>query len=380
MKKIISFALALAMLVVTTKAEAADFATSGYFMMTGNIFNNEALADSDTKTTFKVKERAELALDIVVSDEVSGQFKVRVPSSQQWNGATPDVNTQIRSAYIDFGYDMLQVRAGYQGHALTGYLGSGVNPVLDDNVPGVVAYLNLGAIVPELAWFVTDYTDTEKQNIYALSIPFAINDMMNVTPWAAMLDNSNKGIPTDTYVGATFDAVIDFIFAGAGILYAVQDSDDSIYSLLFEANATVDLGALSPGIALWYGMKGDDGGVTMTDYGSWGAFNGSNDSAYGNNLGLQSYNATSYDPFSSFGIVANVNNVNIGEYCSLGAHIMYIMDSSDESKDPNMELGAYISSDIIDGLAMFLEVNYFMPMTDNYGNGLNAALTLKMAF
>ncbi len=381
MKKIISLALAFAMLVaVATKAQAADIATSGYFMVTGNIFNNEALADSDTKTTFKVKERVELALDIKVSDDVSGQFKVRVPASQQWNGATPTASTQIRSAYMDFGYDILQVCAGYQSYALTSYLGSGVNPVLDDSVPGVVAYLDLGFIVPELAWFATNYTDTTKQNIYALTIPFAINDMMQVTPWAAMLDNSGLGIASDTFIGATFDANIDMIDAGAGVLYALQDSDDSIYSLLFEANAAIDLGMLTPGIALWYGMKGDDGGVAMTNYGSWGAFNGSNDSAYGNNLGLQSYNATNYDPFESFGIIANVNNVNIGEYCALGAHIMYIMDSSDESLDPNMEIGAYISSEIINGLSMYLELNYFMPMTDNTGNGLNAALSMKMAF
>ncbi len=380
MKKIISLALASCMLVgaLSQKAMATEVSASGYFMITGNLFNNEALADSDTSTTFKVYERVELALDAKVAENVSGQFKVRVPKKDQWDGTlTPD--TTVRSAYIDFDLAMVDVRAGYQGYTLPYYLGNDEsNPVFDANYPGIVIKADLDMFAPEIAWFVNEYSSDEstKEYTYALSVPMYINEMMTLTPWAAMLDR--KGSPSDTFIGAVFDADLGNIFAGGGVLYGMQDSDDSISSLLLEAHASIDLDMCKPGIAIWYGIKGSDGGLEYT--GSWGNFNSSADGMFDNANGLENVNLSDYTPYDSFGIVANVADVVLSDFATLEAHIMYVMDSNDEDKDPNLELGASLYTSIASNLNFIVDAYYFMPMTDNKGNGTSIAGTLYMTF
>ncbi len=380
MKKIISLALAAGLLVgATTQANAADFELSGGFTATAGVSNNAALADADTVTNLKGYTELEIALDIAVTDNVKGVFSFTLPDGVQWGSG--EYNPALGEAYFSIPLAMLQANIGYQDFAAPGYLGSGVNPAFDESGAGIVLSADFGVIAPQFAWLVTGLTEddekTATQNVYALSLPINLGDI-TVTPWATMLDN--RGADSETYMGAVVDAEISNIAAGAGVIYAMDAAETANTGLLVEGHFAIDLGMLTPGIAVWYGMEGADGGLASSDLGSWGAFNGANDGLFGNGIGLHDINETEYDPFNSLGLMVNVANVALGDVASLGAHVAYIMTTTDVELDPNMEIGANLVAEITENVEFALEANYFMPMAEGKGNAANVGFTVGVSF
>ncbi len=380
MKKIISLALALGLFVgATAQNAAASVTASGYFMITGDALNNADLADKDTVTTLKFKERVQIALDMDMGDDVTGQLSFRVPYGQQFGDAISGVEElapQLRTAYINFPIAMLDVTAGLQAYALPSYFGSGVNPILDDNLPGFVVGADFGMIAPELAWFITEY-DTTKRNVYALSLPVALADGMTLTPWATMIDNT--GSPSDTYMGATFDANMGNIFAGAGVVYGMSDADD-VSALVAEAHFAIDLGSLTPGVAAWYGMSGDAGPPASDTWGSWLAFNGAGDYAFGNQNGLQNGFGGLDDWFSTLGVALTVADIQLSEAMDLNARLIYLMNTAEGSEDSDLEIGVALNTALTSNLNIVVDAAYYMPMVEGSGNAASVACTFVANF
>ncbi len=384
MKKLISTFFALALVIPTAhNAQAAQISTSGYFMITGEALHNQRLLTQDTDTTLRISERVELALDMNMGENVTGQLSMRIPANdsfgEKMNGAYT-VETELRSAYIDFPIAMLDIRAGLQGFSLPSYLGSGVNPIMDDIFAGFAINADFGTISPELAWFVTS-TGVSKSNSYALTVAIKPNDTIAITPWFTLDDLSNMGEGSNMYMGATLEMAINDISLGAGAIYTKKDSKIDHSALLVEGHISFALSYLTPGLAVWYGTQGD-APMGITEWGSWGAFNGSADSYYENGNGLLDVFPVNYnDPFNSTGIYLSVSDIAIIDSISLAGHALYVLDNTLNSNESELELGANIYTSITNNLDFIVDAYYFIPMySTKTGNGALVACTLQANF
>ncbi len=408
MKKIISLALAAGMLVgATAQAQAADISAYGLFRVQGEWEGNTDAIDA---TTFTVRERVELGMKVAVSDEVLGNFRVRVPAKETWAGQT-NVDVALREAFIQFPVAGLTARVGYQLPSLP-TIASGANPYSRGwvSTPGVALVGNFGSVMPSLSWWVQGASSTtynsvvtyeDDENISAgvtdvtttassstaivadtivLQIPVALADGMKLTPWAAANMYKNLGGSfngqTETAFGASFDANVDAISAGAGVIGAMTSEDNKDMSFVVAANAAMDLGALTPGLAVWYGLGGD-----CNDFTFWGGFNNANDTIYGNGSWMQSgVSGFGLNPFDTLGVQVNVADIALGETAKLGAHVMYVMEN--DGDDSVLEIGGVFSTQVAKGLTGVIDANYAMDMGESLEDkdGFSVAFGVNMAF
>ncbi len=63
------------------------------------------------------------------------------------------------------------------------------------------------------------------------------------------------------------------------------------------------LGALTPGVAVWYGISGAANGD------NWGGINGANDTFFDKGSGLQTNMSSKYNAFNSLGVQVNVADI-----------------------------------------------------------------------
>ncbi len=383
MKKIISLALAAGLL-VGASAQAAEFKPSAVFMTTLGV---QQLGETDMG--FNINYRAQVGLDFIASDDVKANLTLRLPNNATWGATTTtsdgktiyttggnvDQDIYLLNAYMQFPVAMFDVKAGLQANTfLPRYMGSH-NPILDDwtTLPSIVATTDLGMVKPTIAYVIPASTGNlnnsdGKSNVIALSAPIAVADGMKVSPWAVI--NYSTVESTDDmpiYAGATFDMLMNNIAAGAGAIYG---TDDDGSSMIFTGNVAMNLGALTPGLAVWYGMADDGPAMGLNsgigNSGWWGGFNGSTDVLYANQGSLANqFNASGakvagMNPANSLGVVANVNNIAVGEKARLGAHVMYVMDTTEEEQDAQLDAGVKFTMPFATQMTFVATGNYVM--------------------
>ncbi len=385
MKKII-FLLAFALAISAMQtAQAANISTSGYFMITGEAFNNKRLLiTEEAENTLKIYERVQLALDVDFTEDVAGQISFRLPYGQLYgsglDGAVA-LEPQLRSAYIDFPVAMFDVRAGLQDYALPGFLGSGVNPIIDDTFAGFVANANFASISTEFAWFIPSYTNAGKSNIYSINFVAKPFDIIDFNHWFTLDDLAYDGETSNLYIGVNLDVFLNDISAGAACVVAKKDKVDDQHAFLVEGHISFDLAFMTPGLAVWYGKQGDIP-MEMTQWGSFGGFNGSADSYFEMGNGLQDIFPVDFnDPFNSTGIYFSLADISLGNSVNLAAHALYVMDNTLNSSDSELELGTNIITSITNNLDFIVDAYYFMPLYEQErGKGALVACTLQANF
>ncbi len=394
MKKIISLALAAGLLVgASAQAQAAEFKPSAVFMTT---LGASQIGDADLG--FNVNYRAQVGLDFIASDNVKANVTMRLPNNATWGNATYGDNDNqdiyLLNAYMQFPVLMFDVKAGLQANTfLPRYMGSH-NPVLDDwaTLPSFVATADFGMVKPTISYVIPSSTGnlaspTGKENVIALTLPIAVADGIKVSPWALVNYNSEDGKDNmPIYAGLTADANIGNITAGIGGIFA---TDDGASNMLFTGNVAMNLGALTPGVAVWYGMSdsGPEMGHTKAigSSGWWGGFNGSTDVLYANqgSLANQYFGKTdAMAPTDSLGVTVNVNNIAVGEKARLGAHVMYVMDTRDvaeaSKKDAQLDAGVKFTMPFATQMTFVATGNYIIVNEDT--NAITTAFTARYNF
>ncbi len=386
MKKIISFALAGAMLFgMSAQSAEASVTASGYFMITGEGLHNYDLATEDKDTSLMVYQRLQLALDMDMGKDVKGNLTMRIPHYGQYGDgiyAADNISPQLRSVYVDFPLSRFQITAGLQGFTLPGYMGSGVNPVMDDYFTGFTVSTEIGSATPQLAWFVRDYENNTAgtSNIYAAVLPFGF-DTLDLSLWGMMIDNSDSYSPH--FYGVTFDTVMNDIYAGAGAIYSMDNAPEKNTAYVAEAHIALDLAAMTPGIAAWYGASANNSPFLMDEWWcSWGAFNGASEYQFGNMTSLQKgFNASYTDPFTTLGFAFTLADIELNNDMDLNLRAVYVKDNTENATESELELGATVWTSVTENLNIILDGAYFIPMYDNdTGHAASIACTIYATF
>ncbi len=390
MKRLTLSCLAAAMLLMPVqKAQAVDFKANGMFVITGeNLYEEKG----DTMN-FIMEQHMQVGIKAIISDAISLTTVAALPYEQQWGNFELNTNEEkdndkvgshgdsiftLLENYVEFPLAMLNVKAGLQNYVLPSYLGSS-NPVMNawTALTGIVATTNFGKVQPTVGYFIVDpeqnRADTatavaDKQTAYSLVLATQITDTMSVNPWIVF--NDMKAVASQTYAGLTFDAKVNNIVLGLGGIYAMDDSDNGA-NMLFAANANMNLGKLTPGIAVSYGiqdnaniLEGAANGMGVGGTGIWGNFNNSGASAPGFMSGLELGSMSSYNPFDSLTVALTVADIALANTVSLSLAGIYRMDTTEADRAAEWTAGAKVQKIFTRNMFFILDAN--VSGRDNY--------------
>ncbi len=387
MKRIITLALAAGLVFGATSgvqsANAAEVKVKGNFTTIGQWDDGsfyETDSDmNDEKQGLTVYQRFQMDLGVVASDELSGNFRIRVPNGAEWGDKTYGLNAgasapsqsqqvRVRQAYLDWKpSSTMSLRVGMQPITLPEYMGGG-NPLLDDDVAGVAFKMQVNDMIGVQVQWLRPYSDTSESegadvDMFNIIVPLNFG-MAEVTPWGSLImagknsdgfdfsDGSTTGVENKMgyALGVTSLIKMDALNAGVDFLYTGTNEENNTGLLLVDLHASYDLGMMTPTAFFWYGSgrdytKSDKSYNPLNISGSWGGVMGY---SYGfdNGISMEPTMALgNADPFGTMGLGLAVNGIKVVDGLELGAHVAYVVGTNKYASNANTFYDTKLSED-----------------------------------
>ncbi len=288
MKRILILALA-GCFMFASMASAKEFQVQGQFWQGLEWRDNLDFTEDNDEDDFEAKQRVRTYFHYVASEQVRAVLGLEIDSGWGADGGglgTDEVDIEVKHAYVDFTWGMVQVRTGLQGFITPGAVAGSM--ILDEDAAGITASMEFNETFGlTLAWMqLADDGDVTEDAMDAFMVALPITtDNFKMTPfgiYAFMGDGSAGGTMAgpDAYafwLGTDFMMTIGNFDLAADFNYGSLVGDNEAGEMdgfWIDGRVTYNgFETFTPSFIIWYGSGNDDdaadGYEVMPTISSW---------------------------------------------------------------------------------------------------------------